>query len=126
MNSVEYVATLQEHMKDFYERRGNSHFLQDGAPCNRARKTQDWFQANGIQVMPWPGNSPDLNPIENMWHVMKMKLEEKEVKKVKEMKEMITRIWCMEITPDYCANLANSMPARLMAVLEANGGPTKY
>ena len=126
MNSVEYVATLQEHMLDFYQRRANTHFLQDGAPCHRARKTQDWFQANGVQVMPWPGNSPDLNPIENMWHVMKTKLEEKEVKNVQEMKAMITRIWCMEITPEYCANLSASMPAHLMAVLEANGGPTKY
>ena len=113
-------------MKPFYQRRGNSHFLQDGAPCHRAKKTKDWFEANGIQVMPSTGNSPDLNPIENMWHVMTTKLEEKEVNNVQQMKAMITRIWCMEITPEYCANLSNSMPARLMTVLEANGGPTKY
>ena len=85
-----------------------------------------WFQEKGIQLIDWPGNSPDLNPIENMWQIMKRKLEEKEVSSVTAMKEEITNIWENEIAVQYCRTLARSMPNRLQAVLEAKGGPTKY
>ena len=99
---------------------------QDGAPCHRSRMTMDFLEEQEITTIKWPGNSPDLNPIENMRHIMKCKLEEEEVRSVPQMIEKIKDIWCTEITPLYCSNLATSMPERLMAVLAANGGPTKY
>ena len=60
-----------------------------------------------------------------MWHIIKRKLEEKEVASVTTMKE-IKNIWENEITVQYCRTLARSMPNRLQAVVEAKGGPTKY
>ncbi|KAI6658216.1 hypothetical protein LOD99_15485 [Oopsacas minuta] len=52
-------------------------FQQDGAPAHNAIKTQDWCKDNvdsfceeGI----WPGNSSDLNPIENLWAIIQSKL----------------------------------------------------
>ena len=44
-------------------------FCQDGAPCHRAKTTQNWLKDNVGSFWPkeeWPGNSPDLNPIENV------------------------------------------------------------
>ena len=126
MNTDLYLETMENHMLDFSEERGNTHFLQVGAPCHKSKRSMAWFQEKGIQLIDWPGNSPDLNPIENMWQIMKRKLEEKEVSSVTAMKEEITNIWENEIAVQYCRTLTRSMPNRLQAVLEAKGGPTKY
>ena len=126
MNAEVYVATLEDHLLEFFHGRGCTHLLQDSAPCHKARRTMAFLEDQGIEVIKWPGNSPDLNPIENLWTVFKNKLEEKKCTSVAEMKEEITRIWCRDITKEYCRTLAQSMPRRLQAVLEADGGHTKY
>jgi len=53
---------------------GDPIFQQDGAKIHTARDTMAWFAGNNIQVMEWPPNSPDLNPIEHCWKRLKEKL----------------------------------------------------
>ena len=77
-------------------------------------------------MIKWPGNSPDLNPIENLWSIIKGKLGAKHCKNLAELKVEIEKVWCEEITLDLCPTPANSMLARLQAVLDNNGGHTKY
>ena len=126
MNAVTYVATLEDHLLEFCHGRGCTHLLQDSAPCHKARLTTAFLADQGIDVIKWPGNSPDLNPIENLWTVFKNKLEEKRCTSVAMMKEEIKRIWCLDITRDFCKTLVQSMPRIIQAVLDANGGHTKY
>ena len=73
----------------------------------------------------WPGNSPDLNPIENCWNWMKDQLQEKKVTSVKNLIE-IKRLWCLATPQDYLRTLSESMPRRLQAVIDTGGEMTKY
>ena len=49
-------------------------FQQDLAPAHSAKTTSTWFKDHGIPVLNWPANSPDLNPIENLWGIVKREM----------------------------------------------------
>ena len=51
-------------------------FQQDLASCHTSKSTTKWLKEKDITVLPWLANSPDLNPIENLWGIMKKRLQE--------------------------------------------------
>ncbi len=56
-------------------------FQQDLAPVHTAKSTKSWLNDHGVGVLDWPANSPDLNPIENLWGIVKRKMRNKRPKK---------------------------------------------
>ncbi|GFV89117.1 putative transposase like protein [Trichonephila clavipes] len=48
--------------------------MQDGVPCHTARSIKAFLAEQNIPLLDWPGNSPDMNPIENVWELMKREL----------------------------------------------------
>ena len=77
-------------------------------------------------VLPnWPANSPDMNPIENLWAIMKDHVEELEPANISDLKQILIQVWD-GIEDQTIKNLIDSMPSRLQAVLNANGGPNGY
>ena len=101
-------------------------FMQDGAPCHRAKIVTQFLKAQTINILDWPGNSPDLNPIENLWTILKNKVSERQPTNAKMLEQAIKEVWVRDISSAYCQNLVESMPRRLEAVIKAKGGPTKY
>ena len=75
MNSIEYKKVLENHLLQFMDIHGSEIFQQDGAPCHTSKMMKSWFQDSKIELLDWPGNSPDLNPIENVWAIMKRRLQ---------------------------------------------------
>jgi transposase len=85
-----------------------------------------WFQDQGVQVLDWPGNSPDLNPIENLWNMMKRRVARCNPSSLHDLKQQIMHAWCNEVTSEECLRLIESMPRRISAVMRNHGYPAKY
>jgi len=130
VNADVYINILQTKLLPaIHDTYGDVHrckFQDDSAPCHRAKKVQVFLESSQIANLPWPGNSPDLNPIENCWKVVGVKLAAKKPRNKRELQEAIIHVWNHELTTEYIQNLIQSMPARIRAVIKAKGGTTKY
>ncbi len=100
-------------------------FQQDLAPAHTAKSTKSWFNDHGVTVLDWPANSPDLNPIENLWGIVKRKMRDTRPNNADELKATVKETWA-SIPPQQCHKLITSMPRRIEAVIKAKGAPTKY
>ncbi len=100
-------------------------FQQDLAPAHTAKGTKSWFNDHGVTVLDWPANSPDLNPIENLWGIVKRKMRDTRPNNADDLKATVKESWA-SIPPQQCHKLITSMPCRIEAVIKAKGAPTKY
>ncbi len=102
-------------------------FQHDNDPKHKSKSVQEWLSNQEFDVLSWPAQSPDLNPIENLWSEVKRKLNKfkSPPKGILELWERIESIW-NEISVQTCQNLISSMPRRVMDVIKAKGRWTKY
>ncbi len=100
-------------------------FQQDLAPAHTATSTKSWLNDHGVGVLDWPANSPDLNPIENLWGIVKRKMRNKRPKNADELKATVKETWA-SIPLQQCHKLITSIPRRIEAVIKAKGAPAKY
>ena len=98
-------------------------FNQDSAPCHHSKLVCDFLEKKNIKALDWPGNSPDLNPIENLWAILKDKEADEHLTSAKYLETAIKCIWMQKITVEY---LVHSMPCCLQAVIKNKGGHVKY
>ena len=78
-----------------------------------------------VKVMDWPSMSPDLNPIEHLWGILKRKVEVCKVSNICQLYDIIMEEW-KSIPVATCEALVKSMPRRVKAVLDKDGSHTKY
>ena len=102
-------------------------FMHDGAPCHKAKKVTKFLSDLDLSVLPWPGNSPDMNPIENLWSIVKKKIRKTNITTKTQLIETLINIWHHdeEITKN-CQTLIESMPKRLKMLIGNKGMHTKY
>uniref|UniRef100_A0A0E9WSK0 Tc1-like transposase DDE domain-containing protein n=1 Tax=Anguilla anguilla TaxID=7936 RepID=A0A0E9WSK0_ANGAN len=98
-------------------------------PATPAKIVQEWFEEHDreFKVLPWPPNSPDLNPIEHLWDVLEKQVRSMEAPphNLQDLNDLLLTSWC-QIPEDTFRGLVESMPRWVRAVLAARGGPTQY
>ncbi|KAI5624640.1 hypothetical protein C0J50_15786, partial [Silurus asotus] len=106
-------------------------FQQELPPAHTAktRIISDWFleHDNEFTVLKWPLQSPDLNPIEDLWDVVEREIRIMDVQptNLQQLRDAIMSIGT-KISEECFQDLVESMPRRIKAVLKAKGGPTRY
>jgi transposase len=100
-------------------------FQHDNAPCHKSASTVSFLNDRNVAILDWPANSPDANPIENLWHIIKSKINTLGPLNADEMWKEIQNIW-YNIPSGICRNLVDSMPRRLANILRMKGHATKY
>ena len=109
----------------FIQRNPGLTLQQDNARPHRARLTTTFLQNNNIPVLPWPYMSPDMNPIEHAWAYMKRKLHGNNLRTVVELRNFIIREWD-DLPQHFLQNLVRFMRRRCVALVNANGGHSRY
>ena len=131
MTAQDYIHILDTTLYDsleYYEYEYEDIIFQhDNDPKHTAQSVKDYLLGKEIEVLPWPAQSPDLNPIEHIWKYVKTKIGSRP-----ERPTSLYRLWEMfedewnQIPLSFIENLYKSMPERVKAVLKAKGGYTRY
>lgn len=125
-----YAEVLQKHaIPSLYELvpRRKGIFQDDNARPHRAKIATDILVASEIPTLPWPPQSPDLNPIENLWNEVDRQVRSlpSQPTSIEDLERKVKAAWS-SIPLEHIRNLIKSMPRRIQACIEAQGGITKY
>ena len=98
---------------------------EDNDPKHTSKLCRNRKEKNKITTLSWPARSPDLNPIKNVWGLLKMKVAEHRVSSVKGLKRAIRQEW-NALSTKYALKLVESLPRRLEKFCEARSDYTLY
>ncbi|KAG2458785.1 TCB1 transposase, partial [Polypterus senegalus] len=97
----------------------------DNDPKHTAKATQEFIKAKKWKNLEWPSQSPDLNPIELAFHLLKTKLRTERPTNKQQLKAAAVKAW-QSIKKEETQHLVMSMSSRLQAVIASKGFSTNY
>lgn len=131
MDGELYSEILKGELMDTYQYynfdKATTIFQHDNDPKHKSKVANSTLSKLGLQVLPWPAQSPDMNPIEHFWNYLDSELR-------KRMKQFPSKnsLWeelqdiLKEKHMDYCQKLISTMPQRVKDLKKARGGSTKW
>ena len=128
LNKQLYRDILEHNFKQTYQHfypHQLFRFLQDNASPHYNPEVNTWMHNHGIHILEFPPRSPDLNPIENLWHVLKWRVEHRNPSTAEEL-ELHLREEYEAVSEEECRTLARSMHDRLLQCIAFEGHKTKY
>jgi transposase len=126
LNGIKYVNILDEHIIPLIKNtKKQLLFQQDNAPFHVSTIVRNFFIKNKVEVMFWPANSPDLNPIENVWHLIKHKIGKIKINTKAELIKILKKI-VKEFDIQIINNLIKTMDNRINSLFDNNFGSINY
>ena len=124
--SAEAKAFVEDQMRKNDE--ATSIEIQDNDPKHTSRRAQAFMENNGINWWRTPPESPDLNPIEDLWHELKFYLASKVKPQTKQqLVDGIRKFWTEKLTADKCSRYIDHVLKKVIpVVVEACGAATQY
>ncbi|GBM80138.1 Transposable element Tcb2 transposase, partial [Araneus ventricosus] len=128
MDKCMYLGILKQNLKQSAEKMGilpHYKLYQDNDPKHNAHICKLWALYHCLQVIRTPTQSPNLNPIENIWDHLNNRIRKFKISSKNELREKLMYEWD-KTEGNVCANLVKSMPERLNEIIKCKGGPTHY
>ena len=121
-----YEEALLPSVQDLFGDCQEPWFLQeDNDPKHMSKLAKEWRLLHSINHLDWPAQSPDLNPIEDVWAVLKANVAQRKSRTEQGLKRVIKEHWAY-ITIEFGQKLIESIPKRLQVVIEGKGDYTLY
>lgn len=130
INAQKYIDIIDNNLWPVIARHfpdDNYTFMDDNAPVHRAHIVCQYMENNNIHHTVWPAQSPDMNPIENIWLKLKRDIEKQtaNIHTENELMTVVRHSW-ESIPPSYVQELYSTIPARLQEVIRMKGNLTKF
>ena len=131
LDSMGYRQILQDGMLETYRGLGGRGwgivFQHDNDPKHTAEATKQFLADEDVEVLRWPAQSPDLNPIEHLWAELKRRVRARPNFPTNrdQLWEAVSEEW-RNIPESVCEALVDSIPKRLEETRRSRGGRTRY
>ena len=131
LTGAQYVNILSESflgtLRDYNLSTEEAFLQQDNDPKHTCKMTRAWLEDNNITTLPWPACSPDQNIIEHVWNYIDQRVHSRTVlpPNLDELWDALREEW-ENMDMEFIVGLYESLPRRTAALVEAEGGYTKY
>ena len=126
MDKELYVEVLDKTLVPYLQKFDENRFMQDNDPKHTSRYVQEFIERSEINWWKTPPESPDFNPIENMWHELKEYIRREVKPKTKsELVDGIKNFWAT-VTVEKCTKYIRHLRKVIPRAIELNGDATGY